>query len=147
MLNPSPVFYEKGLRFECTGCGACCKTHGDYAYVYLNDKDQTAAASLLKLKLVDFLNAHCRTDANGNVHLTMVEGNCNFLDGEDRCRIYAVRPMQCRTWPFWTENLIEEEWNGPVTQCCPGIGKGRLYSKEEIERIAKERDDWYGIDF
>ena len=36
--------------------------------------------------------------------------DCVFLDrtsadGKTGCSIYAERPAQCRTWPFWSENL------------------------------------------
>ena len=66
-----------------------------------------------------------------------------MLDGDGRCRVYPVRPLQCATWPFWTENLKPETWNGPVRETCPGIGQGRLYSRAEIERLAAERDRWF----
>ena len=38
--------------------------------------------------------------------------DCVFLKedperGRKTCSIYPVRPLQCRTWPFWPENLAE----------------------------------------
>ena len=33
------IWFDDGLRFNCKGCGACCKTHGEYAYVFLSDWD------------------------------------------------------------------------------------------------------------
>jgi len=141
-----PKFFDKGLHFECTGCGDCCRTHGEYAYVFLSKIDVDAMAAHLKMTRIDFLNEHCRTDADGTTYLTMLNGACNFLDENGRCRVYSVRPKQCATWPFWTENLKPRAWNGPVSACCEGIGKGRLYSREELLAIAKERDDWYGYE-
>ena len=142
----SPRFYDKGIRFECTGCGDCCKTHGDgdeYAFVFLSDVDVSRIAEHLGMTRVDFLNTYCATDEYGDIHLAKLTGDCAFLEDGNRCVVYPVRPKQCRTWPFWTENMSRETWEGPVTACCPGIGKGRLYSKEEIERICDERDAWY----
>jgi uncharacterized protein len=139
-------FYKNGLRFECTGCGNCCTTHGDYAYVYLTHRNIEEISTHLGKTHIDFLNHHCANDEYGNVHLTMIEGNCNFLK-DNRCVAYAVRPDQCRAWPFWSENLNEETWNGEVQECCPGVNRGRLYPREEIEKIAAERDKAYGIDF
>jgi hypothetical protein len=47
-------------------------------------------------------------------------------------RIYPVRPLQCRTYPFWFQNLrSEKKWRLTGT-ACPGIGQGRRYSKDEI---------------
>jgi uncharacterized protein len=65
------------------------------------------------------------------------------LENENHCRIYPVRPKQCDTWPFWKENLKKSVWEGSVAACCPGIGRGRRYLKEEIEALAEERADWY----
>jgi len=138
-------WYRDGLRFECASCGACCRTHDDYAYVYLSNFDVVSIAAYRQQKPVDFLNENCETDDTGWAHLTMTEGDCNFLEGGNRCAVYPVRPKQCETWPFWTENLEEDVWNGPVKDTCPGVGKGRLYTADEIDEIAKSRDEWYGI--
>jgi len=47
-----------------------------------------------------------------------------------------VRPLQCRTWPFWRSNLEQSAWEGPVRACCPGIGTGTLHSAEQVDAIA-----------
>ena len=140
------TFYDNGIRFECVGCGDCCKTHGDgdeYAFVFLSDVDVARIAERLGMTQVDFLNEYCATDENGDIHLAKLTGDCAFLEDGNRCVVYEVRPMQCRTWPFWTENMTEEIWEGPVTACCPGIGQGRRYSRAEIEAVCRERDEWY----
>ncbi len=139
-------WYEEGIRFECTACGDCCKTHGEsgeYAYVYLSNKDVDRIAEYLKMPRLEFLNAYCALDAEGDVHLAKLEGDCSFLEEGNRCRVYPVRPKQCATWPFWRENLKKTVWEGPVSACCPGIGRGRLYARDEIDALADERRDWY----
>jgi len=139
-------WYADGLSFECTGCGDCCRTHGEYAFVYLAARDVTAIAGFLGMTRLDFLNAYCATDPDGDVHLKKLVGDCDFLEAGGGCRIYPVRPKQCETWPFWRENLEEATWRGAVAPCCPGIGRGRRYSAEEIDTIADERDRWYDDD-
>ena len=41
------------------------------------------------------------------------------------CRLYEDRPKQCRTWPFWPENL-ESPRHGkkPANYALPGMGRG-----------------------
>jgi len=57
-----------------------------------------------------------------------------FFDGKTRkCRVYQVRPRQCRTWPFWESNLRTPEMWAQTCQVCPGSGTGRLYQLEEIQ--------------
>jgi Fe-S-cluster containining protein len=84
---------------------------------------------------------YCHTAPGFHPSLRFDEEACPFLDEANRCRIYPVRPMQCETWPFWTENLVEEVWRGEVKECCPGLDRGPLYPREEIERRARASDD------
>lgn len=72
--------------------------------------------------------------------------DCIFLENK-RCAVYQGRPTQCRTWPFWPETLRPKTWSGEVASFCPGVGKGRVWSAEEVEeqlRQQKKSEDAYG---
>lgn len=138
----SKPWYHKGLRFECTQCGNCCRNHGDYTFVYLAERDVTAIADHLGLSRARFLERYCQ-EVEGWVTLRMDAPACPFLQADARCGIYPVRPKQCATWPFWEENLEKEAWEGSVRDCCPGLDQGPLHSAEEVERIARETEAWY----
>lgn len=58
------------------------------------------------------------------------QGRCLFFD--NGCTIYPIRPLQCRTYPFWFSNLRSESRWKRVQQQCPGIGRGRRYTRSEI---------------
>ena len=133
-------WYAKGLRFECQRSGNCCRNHGTYTYVYLSRPDVDAIAGFLGLTVEGFRRRFCREE-DGWTLLRMDEPACPFQEASGACAIYPVRPKQCATWPFWEENLVEEVWNGPVCACCPGIGRGKLHSAEEIERLARETEE------
>lgn len=135
-------FYTDGLRFECTQCGNCCRIHGRYAYVYLIEKDVAALATYLGLSEEEFLERYCQQEDGWTV-VRMDEPACPFLTADNRCSVYPVRPKQCATWPFWEENLTREAWEGPVQDCCPGIGRGELVPAEEVLRIARETEEYY----
>ena len=100
---PKP-WYHKGLSFECTRCGNCCRNHGDYAFVYLTDPDVAAISAHLGLDRQVFLERYC-CEHDGAVSLRTDSPACAFLQPDHRCAIYPVRPRQCATWPFWRENL------------------------------------------
>ncbi|MFT5284365.1 MAG: Fe-S-cluster containining protein [Planctomycetota bacterium] len=138
LMNHNP-WYEKGLRFECQGSGNCCVNHGDYSYVYLTDTEVEGLAGQLEVTTAEFLSKWCRIEDGWTV-LRMDQPDCPFLTKERRCGVYPARPKQCSTWPFWTENLTAENWQKTVVSLCPGVGKGRLFSKDEIEEIAGEND-------
>ena len=65
-------------------------------------------------------------------------GDCIFWDAKAGCTVYAARPVQCRTWPFWPENVeTPEDWQ-QVTRICPGSGQGQLFTVEQIlESVGK----------
>lgn len=134
-------WYDNGLRFECTQSGRCCTNHGQYTYVNLSERDLERIPAFLGLSRREFLEGYCLTASGLFPSLRFDQEACPFLDRDNRCRIYPVRPKQCETWPFWTENLLPEVWSGEVKECCPGIDSGPLYSREEIERRAKATDD------
>lgn len=62
-------------------------------------------------------------------------GDCVML-GPDGCTVYPVRPPQCRSFPFWTQVLKSPRRWESLKKKCPGVGHGRLYTREEVEQIA-----------
>lgn len=127
-------FYRDGIRFECQGSGRCCMSRGAYGYVYLTPEDEERLAKHLELPLQSFRQLH--TDVTGGYrHLVDPDKDCIFLV-DARCSVYESRPHQCRTWPFWPENMTSlRVWKREVARFCAGVGKGRVYSAEEIDQV------------
>ena len=128
------VWYEEGVRFRCRGCGECCVDHGHYAYVFLNEGEENALARAMNVSIDAFLEKYT-ADVDGYVALVNRGTACVFLR-EGRCGVYSTRPLQCRTWPFWPECLGRRIWKSEVAPHCPGIGRGKLHTVEEIDRLA-----------
>ena len=132
-------FWTSGVRFECQQSGKCCASRGEYGYIYLTREDRERLASRLGLGIDTFLQTYCSV-TDGFVHLRDPERDCEFLEGA-RCGVYEARPSQCRTWPFWPENLNARTWKAEVATFCPGVGHGKLYSAQEIRAIKNETKD------
>ncbi len=138
-------WYEKGLPFSCTACGNCCRSNGEYSHVYLREEEVGTIAEHLGLDPALFLKEQLVVE-DGWITLQPDLPQCQFLDGQGRCGIYPVRPIQCRTWPFWEINLTEATWRGDVNTICPGSRDGsgsEIHGPEKIEGIAKATEDWY----
>ncbi len=126
------AWYAEGLRFTCVeGCIDCCITHGDHAYVYLEPDDVRRLADHLELNRREFLSRYTVRE-DEYVMLRMDEPECLFL-GEDGCTVYEARPIQCRTFPFWEENLKSRVRWKQLARFCPGIGQGPSHSRELIQ--------------
>ncbi len=135
-----PQWYEEGLSFSCTQCGNCCT--GPAGYVWFSDDEADAIAKHLGIDRSTFLRRYTHRIDNRrslNEHQTEHGLDCVFLsrteDGKAQCGIYPVRPTQCRTWPFWPENLKKPENWRRAANTCPGIDHGRFYPIEEIRII------------
>lgn len=124
-------FFDNGIRFECTRCGHCCT--GEPGHVWVNDEEINRLAKHLGLSRRSFLLRHTRRVRKRRSLKEYSDGRCIFYEDE-RCTVYSARPTQCRTYPFWLENLRSKQAWKETKKECPGIGKGRRHSKDEIIR-------------
>jgi Fe-S-cluster containining protein len=125
-------WYSGGLKFSCTECGDCCT--GAPGFVWVTNDEIEALAAVVRMEIDEFENQYVRRVGVRKSLKELPNGDCVFLDGEKRnCRVYSVRPRQCRTWPFWDSNLkTADDWKH-TCDVCPGSGKGRVYTLAEIE--------------
>ncbi|MCI0363258.1 MAG: YkgJ family cysteine cluster protein [Phycisphaerales bacterium] len=141
----SDEWYAEGLRFTCTQCGNCCT--GPAGAVWFNAEEGRAMAAKLGVPESEFYERYARRidDLWSLIETETEHGlDCIFLDrrsvpGKAICSIYEARPTQCRTWPFWPENLrTKRHWETVkrVTP-CPGMNSGKLVP---IESIRIQRD-------
>lgn len=122
-------WYRDGLKFECTLCGRCCRC--DPGIVWLSAEECRRIADFLNVQedmlIRDFL-IECE---HGFVMREKIDMSCIMLQG-NRCSIYPVRPLQCRSYPFWPEILkSRESWLSEAAR-CPGINRGHRWSFKEI---------------
>jgi Fe-S-cluster containining protein len=95
-------------------------------------------AASLELSLHAFRSRYMVKDLDGAPSLRIRRsGDCIFWD--QGCTIYPVRPRQCRTFPFWPENLESPQAWEEVRRTCHGAGKGRLYRLEDIRSVLHGR--------
>jgi uncharacterized protein len=127
-LNRRPYFFDGGIQFECRQCGHCCT--GAPGLVRVSEKEILAICGFLGIRPDEFAPRYLHLSMGGYSIREDQKGRCLFY--ENGCRIYGVRPIQCRTFPFWVKNLRNEKTFRDIEEECPGIGKGRLFTKEEI---------------
>ena len=147
---PPNEWYSDGLHFSCTQCGNCCT--GAPGFVWFHYDELLAMSRHVGLEPEIFLERYARREDDG-WSLDEVERDgqydCVFLQldpktGRRGCSIYPVRPTQCRTWPFWPDNL-RSRWAYTAAARrtpCPGMtaglaGEGTFVPLEQI-RICRD---------
>ena len=138
MRHGRPVEIGKfGFRFECQpGCTNCCRQPGE---VWLTEEDRDRIAAYLGLSTEAFLARYCEDD--GDLRLSVpASDSCHFLQ-EEGCAIHAVKPVQCRTYPFWPEHVRTRASWKKLQRVCPGVGAGQLLPVEQVRAAAQECSD------
>jgi len=135
--SPIPVWYAEGLSFTCTGCGKCCT--GSPGAVWISQKEIESVATFLSISVAEFEHLYVRS-LNGKKALIEKppkkgQYDCIFLQG-NRCQIYPCRPKQCKTFPWWPENLSSPQTWKETARYCEGINHqdAPLISEEEIQK-------------
>lgn len=132
-------WYHTGLAFACQGCGNCC-SGPDTGYVWANGKEIQTIAAFLKMSTDELKRRYLR---RVGLRYSLIEKqpskDCVFLtknsiDGKT-CQIYSARPKQCRTWPFWKENLSNSRAWDQASSVCPGIDQGQWFDYESIVAV------------
>jgi Fe-S-cluster containining protein len=67
--------------------------------------------------------------------------DCVFLESDEgggaRCALYSVRPLQCRTFPFWPSLLGDKSVWDRYASSCPGMNNGEFHSYCDICEILR----------
>ncbi len=87
-------------KIDCLQCANCCKTTGPL----FTGKDIERIAKHLKMKPSDFERKFLRIDEDQDMVLQKLP--CWFLNADNTCSIYEVRPKACREFPHTDRKKI-----------------------------------------
>jgi Fe-S-cluster containining protein len=130
-------WWSRGLRFECAGCGRCCR--GEPGAVFFTPEEGRRVGKSLGVEEGDFLKTYVTSKWGRPSFVERRNGDCIFYDAEKaRCAIYPLRPAQCAFFPFWysvTKSAAVWRWHAKQ---CPGMDRGRLYTALEIREFLRQ---------
>jgi Fe-S-cluster containining protein len=153
-LNKDKLIPEvkNGFSFSCQQCGRCCLDFDGYVFLY--EREILRIAHKLNLTLQDCIAKY--TDIINSEYIILdrslkhtkkkvflnslvlkqdeKSGACIFLDMEtNKCKIYEVRPYQCRSWPKWWPIMTKEKEFREAKEKCPGFySNDRFISRSDI---------------
>ena len=142
-------WWMDGVPFACQAdCGRCCDEPG--GIVYLRPEDAQKLANHHNLSVKDWLERDCRQTLDGRYILNSDQYTdvCIYLDENKKCTVYQSRPAQCKSYPFWAENVrSDRSWKRTVKE-CPGLGAEDMIiidGNTIRTKIIEDRDETRGF--
>lgn len=133
--GPETPWFSDGLRFTCTRCSRCCRHES--GYVFLSDDDIQRFCSYFSVSREEFIQKFCtRVDLEFTQRISLKEQenfDCIFWKN-GLCSVYEARPLQCQSYPFWTQNLNSDASWQSLEKECPGINIGDRHSLVDINK-------------
>lgn len=112
--------HEKAFaKIDCLQCANCCKTTSPI----FRDIDIKRIAKSLRQKEADFIRNYLRIDEDNDYVLK--QSPCTFLNDDNTCSIYDVRPLACREYPHTDRKNMHQilEITQKNTEICPAVAK------------------------
>jgi len=106
-------------QIDCMSCGNCCKTTSPIFY----QKDIDRLSKHFKMKPGTFVEKYLHIDSDQDYVLNTAP--CSFLNPDNSCSVYDVRPLACQTYPHTNRKkffqLLKLSFNN--TLVCPAVQK------------------------
>ena len=106
-------------KINCLECANCCKTSSP---IFI-EKDVDRIAKHLKMKPGKFHEKYLKRDDEFDIVLK--ESPCAFLDEDNSCSIYDVRPRACAEYPHTNRKKMSHIL--PLTlqnvEVCPAVSR------------------------
>lgn len=116
-------------EINCLACANCCKTTGPL----FTRSDVERIAKHLRMKTAAFESSFLRSDEDDDLVLQNLP--CHFLNDDNTCSIYEVRPKACREFPHTDRRKIYQI--NPLTLkntvICPAAYKFVEKLKKNLE--------------
>lgn len=87
-------------RNDCLSCAACCKNYSPR----FKAPDLKKIGKYLGMKATELMDLYLYRDEDGDY--VMKTKPCAFLEPDNRCGIYEVRPSDCRRFPYIDEDVF-----------------------------------------
>ena len=89
-------------KTDCLECANCCKTTGPL----FTTADIERISKFFKQKPQQFITQYLRIDEDNDYVLQSVP--CTFLDQDNKCFIYDVRPKACKEFPHTDRKKFQQ---------------------------------------
>ncbi|HRN91834.1 MAG TPA: YkgJ family cysteine cluster protein [Ferruginibacter sp.] len=113
-----PELHEEAFQqINCLDCAGCCKQYSPR----FKTPDIKRIARFLQMKEGVFIETFLRLDEEGD-YVTQ-QAPCPFLQENNTCRIYDVRPSDCSRFPYTDEDVLLKRQHITLKNAtfCPAV--------------------------
>lgn len=105
------------MNIDCLECANCCRTLGPR----LSTQDIDRLSKFRKIKSQSFFDKYLMQDEDGDIVFRNMP--CPFIDENNYCHVYEVRPKACREYPHTDAKNIRSILNLCLknTETCPVV--------------------------
>lgn len=123
-VNPSklikqlPDLHEEVFsKIDCLDCANCCKNHSPT----FKATDIKRISKYLKIKESDLIEKYLKLDEDND--WVLLNSPCSFLNQDNTCQIYDVRPSDCARFPYTDEDVFIKRKNLTMVNAavCPAV--------------------------
>jgi len=112
-------------KTDCLNCGNCCRT----TPALMIRRDTKRISKYLGMKESDFAEKYLRLDEDDDTVLSQTP--CVFLNEDNSCHIYEVRPRSCEEYPYTDQHKVNLNTMERNIAVCPAV----YDITEELKRI------------
>ena len=104
---------------DCLSCANCCKTTSPI----FRNADINRVAKHLRVKAGSFTEKYLKLDEDNDYVLQ--QSPCSFLNEDNTCQIYDVRPLACREYPHTDRKNVTQIMDLTIrnTTVCPAVAR------------------------
>ena len=128
VLKQLPDLHEQAFqKIDCLKCANCCKTISPR----FKTPDIVRIAKYLGMKQSEMIDTYLRLDEDGDY--VVKKSPCPFLDADNFCGIYDVRPGDCAKYPYTDSGEFFHRPNTTFqnSTTCPAV----FYVLERLKEI------------
>jgi len=118
LIRQLPSLHEEVFsKINCLDCANCCKNHSPT----FKTTDVKRISKFLGIRESDFIETYLKLDEEND--LVVKQSPCAFLNTDNTCKIYDVRPSDCARFPYTDEDVFVKRKQLTITNSvvCPAV--------------------------
>lgn len=118
VIRKLPALHEEAFRkIDCLDCANCCKNHSPT----FKTTDLKRISKFLGMKETELISKYLKLDEDND--FVLKNSPCTFLNKDNTCSIYQVRPSDCARYPYTDEDVFIKRKKLTISNSvvCPAV--------------------------